>query len=127
MSYLEKLDNAITALTGIKESLDPTMLITLDKLIELRDKEIEMLESSYMSIADMVGVNAYKHGGNTPMAKGGRVRFKDKVAAISKRLEGTEVPARLRKDYGKYYDKDESKVAASRIAGSMLKKERKRL
>lgn len=126
MSYLEKLDNAITALTGIKESLDPTMLITLDKLIELRDKEIEMLESSYMSIADMVGVNAYRHGG-TPMAKGGRVRFKDKVAAISKRLEGTEVPARLRKDYGRYYDKGESKVAASRIAGANLKKERKRL
>jgi hypothetical protein len=53
-------------------------------------------------------------------------KFKDKVKAISKSLEGKKVPKRLRKDYGATYDKKESIDAAKRIAGSMAKKERKR-
>jgi hypothetical protein len=62
----------------------------------------------------------YADGG--VMAKGGetkRVRFQDKVDAISNRLEGTEVPKRLRKDYGKTYDKKEANEAGRRIAGSI--------
>jgi hypothetical protein len=57
-----------------------------------------------------------------PYKKGGRVRFQDKVDAISDRLEGTKVPDRLRKDYGSTYDKKESEMAAKRIVGSMRKK-----
>jgi hypothetical protein len=53
-------------------------------------------------------------------------KFKDKVKAISKSLEGKKVPKRVRKDYGATYDKKESIDAAKRIAGSMAKKERKR-
>lgn len=65
------------------------------------------------------------------MAKGGQMakkpaKFKDKVKAISKSLEGKKVPKRVRKDYGATYDKKESMDAAKRIAGSMAKKERKR-
>jgi len=65
------------------------------------------------------------------MAKGGQMdkkpaKFKDKVKAISKSLEGKKVPKRVRKDYGATYDKKESIDAAKRIAGSMAKKERKR-
>ena len=56
------------------------------------------------------------------MAKGGMATFKDKVNAISKRLEGTKVPKRLKKDYGATYDKKEAKQAGQRIAGSMLQK-----
>jgi hypothetical protein len=56
------------------------------------------------------------------MAKGGMATFKDKVNAISKRLEGTKVPTRLKKDYGSTYDKKEAKQAGQRIAGSMLQK-----
>jgi hypothetical protein len=56
------------------------------------------------------------------MAKGGMATFKDKVNAISKRLEGTKVPTRLKKDYGATYDKKEAKQAGQRIAGSMLQK-----
>jgi hypothetical protein len=64
-------------------------------------------------------------------AKGGKMakkpaKFKDKVKAISKSLEGKKVPKRVRKDYGATYDKKESIDAAKRIAGSMAKKERKR-
>jgi hypothetical protein len=64
-------------------------------------------------------------------AKGGEMdkkpaKFKDKVKAISKSLEGKKVPKRVRKDYGATYDKKESIDAAKRIAGSMAKKERKR-
>jgi hypothetical protein len=64
-------------------------------------------------------------------AKGGQMdkkpaKFKDKVKAISKSLEGKKVPKRVRKDYGATYDKKESMDAAKRIAGSMAKKERKR-
>jgi hypothetical protein len=68
---------------------------------------------------------------DAPMAKGGvtakkPTKFKDKVKAISKSLEGKKVPKRVRKDYGATYDKKESIDAAKRIAGSMAKKERKR-
>ena len=56
------------------------------------------------------------------MAKGGKTTFKDKVNAISKRLEGTKVPTRLKKDYGATYDKKEAKKAGQRIAGSMIQK-----
>lgn len=55
-------------------------------------------------------------------AKGGRTRFRDKVESISNRLEGTKVPSKYRKDYGTTYDKEESKIAARRIAGAMMKK-----
>ena len=52
----------------------------------------------------------------------GGATFKDKVNAISKRLEGTKVPTRLKKDYGATYDKKEAKQAGQRIAGSMIQK-----
>jgi len=52
----------------------------------------------------------------------GGATFKDKVNAISKRLEGKKVPTRLKKDYGATYDKKEAKQAGQRIAGSMLQK-----
>ena len=50
--------------------------------------------------------------------------FEDKVKAISMRLEGSEVPRRLRKEYGKRYNREEAKLAAKRIAGAMRAKER---
>ena len=53
--------------------------------------------------------------------KGGTT-FQDKVNAISGRLEGTQVPRRLRSDYGRRYNKEEAKKAAQRIAGAMRKK-----
>lgn len=54
--------------------------------------------------------------------KGGKVGFKDKVKAISKRLEGTKVNPKYQKTYGKTYDKSESVEAATKIAGSQVAK-----
>lgn len=54
-------------------------------------------------------------------AKGGKVKFNDKVKAISSRLRGKGVPKKFRKDYGSRYDKDEADTAARRIAGSQLR------
>jgi len=56
------------------------------------------------------------------LAKGGMTTFQDKVNAISKRLEGTKVPKRLEKDYGKRYNKEEAIQAGRRIAGSIVAK-----
>lgn len=58
-------------------------------------------------------------------AKGGAT-FQDKVDAIAPDLVGEEVPKRLRKDYGKRYNKKEALEAARRIAGSMRAKEMKK-
>jgi hypothetical protein len=59
-------------------------------------------------------------------AKGGkvkpRVRFRDKVDAIADRLEGRKVPARLKKDYGGRYNREEAEEAGRRIAGAQLAK-----
>jgi hypothetical protein len=67
----------------------------------------------------VIGKEYLASGGK--MAMGGAT-FKDKVNAISKRLEGKKVPTRLKKDYGATYDKKEAKQAGQRIAGSMLQK-----
>jgi hypothetical protein len=80
---------------------------------------------------DIVIAGQYYTEQDNKMAKGGQMakkpaKFKDKVKAISKSLEGKKVPKRVRKDYGATYDKKESIDAAKRIAGSMVKKERKR-
>jgi hypothetical protein len=82
------------------------------------DLELEGLPKQEMSMEDIISRSAYKKGG--VMKK--RMRFQDKVDAISERLEGTKVPARLRKDYGARYNREESEMAARRIVGSMMKK-----
>jgi hypothetical protein len=77
-------------------------------------------ESNGDWVAENGGAGMYADGG--AMAMGGKTSFKDKVNAISKRLEGKKVPKRLQKDYGKTYNKKESKEAGKRIAGSMKAK-----
>jgi hypothetical protein len=62
------------------------------------------------------------------MAKGGmtkkyRSTFAEKVSAIKSKLEGTKVPSKLKKDYGKRYSSKDAETAAKRIAGAMRKKE----
>ncbi|MBM3201309.1 MAG: hypothetical protein FJZ56_02750 [Chlamydiae bacterium] len=49
-------------------------------------------------------------------------KFVDIANAISKKLQGSKVPARLKKDYGTTYNKKEAEEAARRIAGARLKK-----
>lgn len=61
-------------------------------------------------------------GESNEMAKGGEVKFTDKVKAISKSLIGKKVPPKYKKQYGKTYDKKEAKLAGQRIAGSLIKK-----
>lgn len=58
--------------------------------------------------------------------KGGRITFDDKVKAISKKLQGHKVDKKYHKDYGKVYDKKEAKIAATKIAGSIVQKERRK-
>jgi hypothetical protein len=66
------------------------------------------------------------------MAKGGKLKsnaakFRDKVKAISKKLTGTKVPKKYKKDYGATYDKQEANTAARRISGAKLAELRAKL
>jgi hypothetical protein len=66
------------------------------------------------------------------MAKGGKIKtnpakFRDKVNAITKKLAGTKVPKKYKKDYGATYDKKEANTAAKRIAGAKLAEVRAKL
>jgi len=66
------------------------------------------------------------------MAKGGKTKtnpakFRDKVNAITKKLAGTKVPKKYKKDYGTTYDKKEANTAAKRIAGAKLAEVRAKL
>ena len=70
---------------------------------------------------EYAGVTPYSKGGKT--IKGGMVKFDDKVNAISKRLVGTKVKGKYKKEYGATYDKKEAGVAATKIAGAMRAKE----
>lgn len=87
-----------------------------------KEKALEILinqvEGDYSQLSPKLARVAKKQG---TMEMGGAT-FKEKVNAISKRLEGTKVPTRLKKDYGATYDKKEAKQAGQRIAGSMIKK-----
>jgi hypothetical protein len=72
----------------------------------------------------------YEDGGY--MAKGGKMKtnpakFRDKVNAITKKLAGTKVPKKYKKDYGATYDKKEANTAAKRIAGAKLAEVRAKL
>ena len=66
------------------------------------------------------------------MATGGKLKsnaakFSDKVKAISKKLAGTKVPKKYKKDYGATYDKQEANIAARRISGAKLAELRAKL
>ena len=85
------------------------------RIVEITKREGQVIYRGY-SIKDVIDVV------NEKLAKGGMTTFQDKVNAISKRLEGTKVPKRLEKDYGKRYNKEEAIQAGRRIAGSIVAK-----
>ncbi len=62
-------------------------------------------------------LSLYKKGGETKK----RTKFVDKVDAIADRLDGTKVPKKLQKDYGKRYNREEAEEAGRRIAGAQLR------
>jgi hypothetical protein len=90
-------------------------------------------ERLFSKLADIMGVSydviydKWEKGGVMPnkMAKGGMTKkstFKDKVKAISARLEGTKVKSKYKGKYGATYDKKEAKEAASKIVGKLRAK-----
>jgi hypothetical protein len=68
--------------------------------------------------------DSYARGGKL---KSNAAKFSDKVKAISKKLAGTKVPKKYKKDYGATYDKKEANTAAKRIAGAKLAEVRAKL
>lgn len=56
------------------------------------------------------------------MAMGGKVTFNDKVKAIEKSLVGKKVPNKFKRQYGQKYNETEAHEAATKIAGSIVKK-----
>jgi hypothetical protein len=72
---------------------------------------------------ELVSYFAYKYGGM--MAKGGKVKFADKVKSIkSSLLKRKKVSPSVQKDYGKTYSPKEAEESAKRIVGAMTAKER---
>jgi len=88
----------------------------------LKDYEFFVKKATYYKVRLPNNVKLQNKAEGGMMAKGGAT-FEDKVRAISMRLEGSEVPRRLRGDYGKRYNREEAKMAAKRIAGAMRAKE----
>lgn len=68
--------------------------------------------------------DSYARGGKL---KSNPAKFRDKVKAISKKLAGTKVPKKYKKDYGATYDKQEATTAARRISGAKLAELRAKL
>jgi hypothetical protein len=91
-----------------------------------KSKNIEpwILTKTQRAATDLSDVTHYLDGelSNTKMAKGGETKFSDKVSAVSKRLEGTHVPAKYRKEYGKRYGKKTAQEAAQKIVGARVAK-----
>jgi len=73
---------------------------------------------------DLGTIKNYLNSKITGYAKGGGVKFKDKVEAIKKSLLARKkVPKSVQKEYGKTFSPAEAKDSAKRIAGAMRKKE----
>lgn len=68
----------------------------------------------------------YKLSLFTELKKGGRITFKEKAKDIARSLVGKKVPPKYKKDYGKRYGKVTSAIAARRIAGSIVEKEKEK-
>lgn len=66
----------------------------------------------------------FEDGGE--MKWGGRTTFNEKVAAISKSLEGRKVKLKYQKEYGKTYDKKEARTAAQKITGKLMAAENRK-
>ena len=81
----------------------------------------ERLSTDISDITHYLEAKSNESADTSMMERGGRASFKDKVSAISDRLEGTKVPDRLKKDYGETYDEAEAEEAARRIAGAQLR------
>jgi hypothetical protein len=120
----EKLKWEVYGLPNDVEKIEQSFETTIDEFVGKTKKEIQSKSD------ENIRSGKYNYLGTNPnlnlifddkMAMGGAT-FKDKVNAISKRLEGKKVPTRLKKDYGATYDKKEAKQAGQRIAGSMLQK-----
>jgi len=59
------------------------------------------------------------------MAKGGKVKFADKVESVKKSLlERKKVPKVVQKDYGKTFSPAEAEDSAKRIVGAQTARER---
>ena len=90
--------------------------------------EFILRQSKYKNVSGW-NIEEVKKSSNKPkmeqdgkMAKGGMTKkstFKDKVKAISARLEGTKVKSKYKGKYGTTYDKKEAKEAASKIVGKI--------
>ena len=120
----EKLKWEVYGLPNDVEKIEESFETTIDEFVGKTKKEIQSKSD------EKIRSGKYNYLGTNPnlnlifddkMEMGGAT-FQDKVNAISKRLEGTKVPTRLKKDYGATYDKKEAKQAGQRIAGSMIKK-----
>jgi len=119
---------------GAKFKLESGTIFTIDKVYEDENNGILVRSSiegggkgNYLDEIDEVVIffneeNAVKI---EIKKEGGSVKFKDKVEAISKNLKGKSVPKKYQKKYGKKYNSAESKIAAKKIAGSIVKKEKK--
>jgi len=85
------------------------------------DKEYIAVTKKLVNAIKNNKVAYYEEGGK--MAKGGKVKFADKVKSIkSSLLKRKKVSPSVQKDYGKTYSPKEAEESAKRIVGSMLKK-----
>jgi hypothetical protein len=80
-----------------------------------RNYKVEKMDDGY--------VISYESKFTEAMAKGGKVKFEDKVKAIkASLLKKKKVSPKVQKDYGKTYSPKEAEDSAKRIVGSRLKK-----
>jgi len=126
---LEMLQDGSIEAYNIYQSLTQTQKeAVLQELFEMDndmgsegDGEIETSrENLDILLEDAKGGRRYADGGSMSNKK--KTTFDDKVSAIKKSLQETEVPKKYQKEYGKTYDKKESLEAAKKIAGAMRNK-----
>ena len=87
------------------------------------DKEYKAVTKKLINAIKSNKVVYYEEGGN--LAKGGKVKFADKVASVKKSLlERKKVPKAVQKDYGKTFSPAEAEDSAKRIVGAQTYAER---
>jgi hypothetical protein len=131
-AILKKKGNIII----FKEVLEPTdegrKSISVQGFVKSRKTGAVKIEGSaydtqwFDSMQDLINAVDWSKWEVNKMAMGGTTKFKDKVQSIkASLLKRKKVSPKVQKDYGKTYSPKEAEDSAKRIAGSMVKKEKR--
>jgi len=120
-SYYENAHIILSDKVSVSISLDSEISL----VIKQEDGSVKIIDCGKNTFSKLF--EELKNIDLEKMARGGRTKFKDKVQSIkASLLKRKKVSPKVQKDYGKTYSPKEAEESATRIAGSIVQKEKRK-